>query len=181
MSLGKLGSNGGEGYLGGGRMAENHGGIYAFMMKCMKVEGLDMDDAKEYIENIVFHIDPIEFYDSMIDFPVMGMEEIPDCFKDEVNQAVNQAISELITANNITDTSNLTLEMDIRVQVNVTNDETVYQFVIIVLDSEYKYDISKRIEVKDNDCLFEFKKYYTKKLEVLFFGDVKTIGGIRQW
>lgn len=162
-------------------MAENHGGIYAFVMKCMKVEGLDMDDAKEYIENIVFHIDPIEFYDNMIDFPVMGMEEIPDCFKDEVSQAVSQAISELITANNITDTSNLTLEMDIRVQVNVTNDETVYQFVIIVLDSEYKYDISKRIEVKGNDCLFEFKKYYTKKLEVLFFGDIKTIGGIRQW
>lgn len=133
------------------------------------------------INNIVFHIDPIEFYDNMIDFPVVGMEEIPDCFKDEVNQAINQAISELIENNNIVDTSNLTLEMDIRVQVNVTNDETVYQFVIIVLDSEYKYDISKRIGVKDNDCLFEFKKYYTKKLEVLFFGDVKTIGGIRQW
>lgn len=161
-------------------MAENHGGIYAFVMKCMKVEGWDMDDAKEYIENIVFHIDPIEFYNNMIDFPVMGMEEIPDCFKDEVSQAINQAISELITANNITDTSNLTLEMDIRVQVNVTNDETEREFVVIVLDSEYKYGhVSKRIMIKDNDCLFEFKKYYTKKLETLFFGDVKMIGGIR--
>lgn len=165
-------------------MAENHGGIYSgvYVVKCMKVEGLDMDDAKEYIENIVFHIDPIEFYDNMIDFPVMGMEEIPDCFKDEVSQAINQAISELITANNITDTSNLTLEMDIRVQVNVTNDETEREFVVIVLDSEYKYGhVSKRIMIEDNDCLFEFKKYYTKKLGVLFFGDVKTIGGIRQW
>jgi Translation initiation factor IF-2, N-terminal region. len=133
------------------------------------------------IKDIVFHIDPIEFYDNMIDFPVMCMEEIPDCFKDEVNQAVNQAISELIENNNILDKSNLILELDIRAQVNVTNNGTECEFVVIVLDSEYKYDLSKRIEVKDNGCLFEFKKYYTKKLEVLFFGDVKTIGGIRQW
>lgn len=165
-------------------MAENYKGIYSgvYVVKCMKVEGLDMDDAKEYIENIVFHIDPIEFYDNMIDFPVMGVEEIPDCFRDRVWQAINQLVSRFIETNNITDTSNLTLELDIRVQVNVTNDETEREFVVIVLDSEYKYGhVSKRIMIEDNDCLFEFKKYYTKKLEVLFFGDVKMIGGIRQW
>ena len=133
------------------------------------------------MRNIVFHIDPVEFYDNMIDFPVMGMEEIPDCFKGKVNQAISQAISELIENNNILDTSSLILELDIRVQVNLANEETMYQFVVIVVDSEYRYDISKRIAVKDTACLSEFKKYYTKKLEVLFFGDVKTIGGIRQW
>lgn len=132
------------------------------------------------IKNIVFHIDPIEFYGNMIDFPVMGMGEIPDCFKDEVDQAVNQAISELIENNNILDTSNLILDLDIRAQVNVTNNGTEGGFVVIVLDSEYKYEhVSKRIMIKDNGCLFEFKKYYTKKLEVLFFGDVKAVGGIR--
>lgn len=132
------------------------------------------------IKNIIFHIDPIEFYGNMIDFPVMCMEEIPDCFKEEVDQALNQAISELIENNNILDTSNLVLELDIRAQVNVTNNGTEGEFVVIVLDSEYKYEhVSKRIMIKDNGCLFEFKKYYTKKLEVLFFGDVKAVGGIR--
>ena len=129
------------------------------------------------IKNIVFHIDPIEFYDNMIDFPVMGMEEIPDCFKDEVNQAISQAISEFVENNNILDTSNLILEFSIRVQVVLANKETVCQFVVIVLDSGYKYDhVSKNVIVKDTACLFEFKKYYTKKLEALFFGDVKAIG-----
>ena len=66
------------------------------------------------MRNIVFHIDPVEFYDNMIDFPVMGMEEIPDCFKGKVNQAITQAISELIKNNNILDTSSLILELDIR-------------------------------------------------------------------
>lgn len=132
------------------------------------------------IKNIVFHIDPIEFYDSMIDFPVMSIAEIPDCFKVGINQLVNQSVSEFIETNNILDTSSLILELDIRVQVNVTDEETVSRFVVIVLDSEHKYDhASKEIVIKDNDCLFEFKRYYTKKLETLFFGDVKTIGGIR--
>ena len=110
------------------------------------------------MRNIVFHIDPVEFYDYMIDFPVMGMEEIPDCFKGKVNQAISQAISELIENNNILDTSSLILELDIRVQVNLANEETMYQFVVIVVDSEYRYDISKRIAVKDTACLSEFKK-----------------------
>ena len=131
------------------------------------------------MRNIVFHIDPVEFYDNMIDFPVMGMEEIPDCFKGKVNQAISQAISEFVGNNNILDTSNLILEFSIRVQVILGNKKTVCQFVVIVLDSGYKYDlVSKRIEVKDSDCLSEFNKYYTKKLETLFFGDVKMIGGI---
>ena len=116
----------------------------------------------------------------MIDFPVMGMEEIPDCFKGKVNQAISQTISEFVGNNNILDTSNLILEFSIRVQVILENKETVCQFVVIVLDSGYKYDlVSKRIEVKDTACLFEFKKYYTKKLEALFFGNMKMVGGIR--
>jgi len=130
--------------------------------------------------NIVFHIDPVEFYDNMIDFPVMGMEEIPNCFKGKVNQAIKQLISEFVENNNILDTINLILEFSIRVQVILANEETIYQFVVIVVDSGYKYDlVSKRIVVKDTACLFEFKKYYTKKLEALFFGNVKTVGGIR--
>ena len=137
-------------------------------------------DIGDLIKNMVLHIDPIEFYGNMIDFPVMGMEEIPGCFRTRVWQAINQLVSRFIETNNITDTSSLTLELDIRVQVNVTNDETECEFVVIVLDSEYKYGhVSKRIMIKDNDCLFEFKKYYTKKLEVLFFEDVKTIEGFR--
>ena len=116
----------------------------------------------------------------MIDFPVMGMEEIADCFKGKVNQAISQTISEFVGNNNILDTSNLILEFSIRVQVILENKETVCQFVVIVLDSGYKYDlVSKRIVVKDTACLFEFKKYYTKKLEALFFGNMKMVGGIR--
>lgn len=132
------------------------------------------------IKDIVFHIDPIGFYDSMIDFPVMSIAEIPDCFKDGIDQVINLSISEFIESNSIRDTSNLILELDIRVQVNLTNDEPVYEFVIIILDLKHKYDhISKNIIIKGEECLFEFKKYYTKKLETLFFGDVKMIGGIR--
>lgn len=130
------------------------------------------------IKNLIFHIDPIEFYSNMIEFPVMNITEIPDCFREGINQEINQSVSEFIENNNILDTGGLILELDIRVQVNVTNENTVHQFVIIVLDSECKYDyVSKGIVIKDDNCLFEFKRYYTKKLETVFFGDVKTIGG----
>lgn len=133
------------------------------------------------IKSMVFHVDPVEFYGSMIDFPVMSIAEIPDCFKEGVNQTINQSVSEFIETNNILDTSSLILELDIRAQVNVTGENTVCQFVIMLSDSEcrYGYYTSKEITIKDGDCLSEFKRYYTKKLETLFFGDVKTIGGIR--
>lgn len=148
----------------------------------------EREEGKEYAENIknhniknlVFHIEPINFYDGMIDFPVMSIAEIPDCFKEEVNQAINQLISEFIETNNILDSGGLMLELDIRAQVNVTDGNTVWQFVIMLSDSECRYGnyTSKKIPVKDNNCLVEFKKYYMKKLETLFFGDIMTIGGL---
>lgn len=132
------------------------------------------------IRNLVFHIEPIDFYNNMIDIPVMSMEDIPDYFKERVNQVINQLVSEFIETYSILDASKLILELDIRAQVNVTNENTVCQFVIMLLDSECKYDyMTRKITIKDKDCLSEFKKYYMKKLETLFFGDVKTIGGIR--
>lgn len=132
------------------------------------------------IRNLVFHIEPIDFYNNMIDIPVMSMEEIPDYFKEKVNLAINQSVSEFIETYSILDASELIIELDIRAQANVTNKNIVYQFVIILSDSECKYDyMTRKITIKDKDCLLEFKKYYMKKLETLFFGDVKTVGGIR--
>lgn len=131
------------------------------------------------IKNLIFHIDPIEFYGNMIDIPVMGMEDIPDYFKDVVNQAINQSVSEFIETYNIVDTNELILELDIRVQVIVTNENAVCQFVIMLSDSGCKYDYTiRKITIKEKDCLLEFKRYYIKKLETLFFGDIKMIGGL---
>lgn len=133
-----------------------------------------------HIRNLVFHIEPIDFYNNMIDIPVMNMEDIPDYFKERVNLAINQSVDEFIEIYSILDASELIIELDIIAQVNVTNENTFCQFVIMISDAECKYDyMTRKITIKDKDSLLEFKKYYIKKLETLFFGDVKTIGGIR--